>query len=92
MRVFHATLLVALQRIGTPVAVDTPCPVGPRNCGQPLLGGSAADKMDTDEMAADNISQEHGMVFMHTRIEVTIQLGLVIICRRVAAPNRRQPL
>ena len=31
---FHATFLSAPHRTGTPVAAETPWPVGPRNCGQ----------------------------------------------------------
>lgn len=34
MATFQAMLLVALQEIGTFVAVESPCPVGPRNSGQ----------------------------------------------------------
>ena len=71
--VFHPTLLVALKRIGTPVAVDVPCPVGPRNCGQIPFVGLAADTKDPDSQsiddeAADNASQEH-TVFIESGIE-----------------------
>src|SRR5215510_13930063 len=33
MGVFQRTFSVSLHRIGRPVAVDTPLPSGPRNCG-----------------------------------------------------------
>src|SRR5215510_11137386 len=33
MGVFQRTFSVSLQRIGSPVALDTPLPSGPRNCG-----------------------------------------------------------
>src|SRR6185436_3009228 len=32
--VFHFTFLVALHSLGNPVSVETPCPSGPRHCGQ----------------------------------------------------------
>src|SRR5260221_13120314 len=32
--IFHATFFVVLHSVGTPVEVDNPCPVGPRNWGQ----------------------------------------------------------
>jgi hypothetical protein len=43
---FHATFFVGLHSTGTPVADDTPWPVGPRNCGQssatPIDGTASA--------------------------------------------------